>query len=211
MMDDRQEFLINMYNQLFNDINRHITLTWQAIGVIGGSAAILALIEKKIITIELAVTLIVFLCFWGMNILIDSAYWYRRNQVMIGNIEKQFLEQSDQRDICHYFGRHPGFSFIGHLHIQFVLMVSILGTFLFFNAEHNPHPILNFQNSLTLALSIITAVMYDLNRRKYIRFVETCPGKKIESLVVKPIFWERKIDIETPIKNCFRRICRRKK
>src|SRR5436190_7893343 len=61
-MDDRREFLLEMYRQMFADINRHMTVVWQAVSVVVGAFAILALVEKNIIPIDLAVSLIVILC-----------------------------------------------------------------------------------------------------------------------------------------------------
>ena len=106
-MDERRdEFLLAMYNQLLNDINRHIMVVWQSVGVLVGAFAILALVEKNLISLDLAVAIVVLLCGWLCAHLIDAGYWYNRNLVMIANIERQFLLESDLRDIQSYFGAH---------------------------------------------------------------------------------------------------------
>lgn len=94
-MDDRREFLLEMYRQMFADINRHMTVVWQAVSVVVGAFAILALVEKDIIPIDIAVALIVVLCAWMYAHMLDGGYWYNRNLAMISNIERQFLVKSD--------------------------------------------------------------------------------------------------------------------
>ena len=42
----RQELLLKMYDQLFNDINTHIIVVWQSVGVVVCAFALLALVEK---------------------------------------------------------------------------------------------------------------------------------------------------------------------
>lgn len=54
--------------------------------------------------------------------LFDAAYWYNRNLVIIANIERQFLQQEDLKNIHYYFGKHrPKNKMIEHLRIQFAL------------------------------------------------------------------------------------------
>ena len=50
----RADFLMRMYDQMFNDINTHILVVWQSVGVLIGAFAIFALAEKQIITIDIA-------------------------------------------------------------------------------------------------------------------------------------------------------------
>jgi hypothetical protein len=60
----RSEFLIAMYNQMMNDINRHIVVVWQSVSVLVGAFAAWSLIEKKIISLDIAATLIVIITIW---------------------------------------------------------------------------------------------------------------------------------------------------
>ena len=46
MEDDRKEFLLKMYDQMFNDINTHILVVWQSVGVVVGAFAVFALARK---------------------------------------------------------------------------------------------------------------------------------------------------------------------
>ena len=58
----RRDFLLAMYGQLMNDINRHIIVVWQSVGVMFGAFAIFALVEKKVLSLEIAASLIFLLC-----------------------------------------------------------------------------------------------------------------------------------------------------
>jgi hypothetical protein len=121
-MTPREEFLLKMYDQLFNDINRHIMVVWQSVSVLVGAFAIFALVEKNVIPVDIASSIIILLCSWLMSHLFDAAYWYNRNLVMIANIERQFLVKTDLKDIHYYFGKHrPKNKMIEHLRLQLAL------------------------------------------------------------------------------------------
>jgi hypothetical protein len=75
----RSDFLIAMYNQLMNDINRHIVVVWQSVGVLFGAFAVFALVEKQTISLDVATSLIVLLCAWVVAHVHDASYWYNRN------------------------------------------------------------------------------------------------------------------------------------
>ena len=126
-MDDRKTFLLEMYRQMFADINRHMTVVWQSVSVVIGAFAIFALVEKAIIPLDIASSLIVMLCAWLYAHMLDAGYWYNRNLVIIANIEKQFLLESDLTDIQYYFGAHRSKKnkMISQLRIQAFLGVGI--------------------------------------------------------------------------------------
>src|SRR5690349_5063241 len=86
----RQEFLFKMYDQMFADINRQILVVWQSIGVLLGGAAIFALVEKQVITLDIACAIFVVLAWWSVSHSLEAGYWYNRNLAIIANIEKQF-------------------------------------------------------------------------------------------------------------------------
>jgi hypothetical protein len=134
MIDRRDEFLLEMYKQMFNDINRHIMVVWQSVGVLVGAFAIFALVEKNILSADLASAVIVLLCGWLYAHLVDSAYWYNRNLAIIANIERQFLKESDLREIHYYFGKHrPNNKMITHLRIQQTLGIGLGGLVLVYH------------------------------------------------------------------------------
>jgi hypothetical protein len=124
----RSDFLIAMYNQLMNDINRHIIVVWQSVGVLFGAFAVFALVEKHVISIDIAATAIVLLCTWVVAHVYDASYWYNRNLVIIANIERQFLRQTDLKEIHYYFSEHRrAGSMITHLELQKWLAIAVAG------------------------------------------------------------------------------------
>lgn len=91
-----------------------------------GAFAVFGLVEKSIISIDIAVSLIVLLAGWLLAHLYDASYWYNRNLVIISNIERQFLQREDLKSIHYYFGKHRSrTSMLTHLKIQYFLGVSI--------------------------------------------------------------------------------------
>lgn len=191
-MTKREEFLLRMYDQLFNDINRHIMVVWQSVGVLVGAFAIFALVEKKVITIDIASSIIILLCSWLMAHLFDAAYWYNRNLVMIANIERQFLVQTDLRDIHYYFGAHrPKNKMIEHLRLQLALglglgLIVLIYHFVDRVVPGFSAPISNFEplRCLPYALVLASAVyLLSLKQRlqdNYQEFIVNSPGIDID-------------------------------
>jgi hypothetical protein len=125
-MTNREEMLLKMYDQMFNDINRHILVVWQSIGVLVGAFAIFTLVEKEVVSLDIAASIILLLSAWLLAHLFDAAYWYNRNLVIIANIERQFLQNSDLKDIHYYFGAHRQKNkMIEHLRIQMALGIGL--------------------------------------------------------------------------------------
>jgi len=81
--EERKEFLCRMYDQMFNDINTHILVVWQSAGVLVAAFAVLALVEKAIIPMDVATALLVLIAAWLLAHLEDASYWYNRNLVLL--------------------------------------------------------------------------------------------------------------------------------
>jgi hypothetical protein len=188
--DGRRELLLHMYDQLFNDINRHILVVWQSVATLLGSVALFALVEKGYLTQEVAVLLVLAACGWLLANVIDSGYWYNRNLAIIANIERQFLVQDDLRNIHYYFGRHRPNSLITHLWIQGALGVFLgLGVICvqFWSRMRQ-----TFSDSLDVRLpralpivaaAAVAAALYLLavsRRRAYETFLELSPGIDVD-------------------------------
>jgi len=126
-MDDRRTFLLEIYRQMFSDIDRHLTVVWQSVSVVVGAFALLALSEKEIVPADVAISLIVLLSGWLYAHMIDAGYWYNRNLVIIANIERQFLEVDDLRHVHFYWGSHRSVEnrMITHIKIQAILGVAL--------------------------------------------------------------------------------------
>jgi hypothetical protein len=193
MDDPRQEFLLEMYRQMFNDINRHIMVVWQSVGVVVGAFAIFALVEKDVISLDIATAIMILLSAWLFAHLIDSGYWYNRNLAIIANIERQFLSQGDLRDIHYYFGKHrPRNKMIAHLKIQLVLGIGLSGLVLLYHFSLRvlpglSAPIANFDSARALPYILtVAAVLYGnhLRRRReadYVEFLTNSPGIDIDT------------------------------
>ncbi len=190
-MDARQEFLIEMYKQLMSEINRHIVVIWQSVGVLISAFAIFALVEKKVVSLEVAAALIVMLCGWLYAHLLDASYWYNRNLVMIANIERQFLLVSDLRDIHYYFGLHRQNKMITHLKIQMALGTGVgLLVVLFHFVERvlpgfcAPNSHFEPQRGLPYAIAVAAAIyIFRIKNHRddsYAELIKNSPGKEID-------------------------------
>jgi len=76
-MADREDFLLEMYKQLCNEMDRHIKATWQIVGVLLSTFAVFALIEKKVISPDIAVAIIIAVCELSIAIIIEANFWYK--------------------------------------------------------------------------------------------------------------------------------------
>lgn len=101
------------------DINRHIIVIWQMVGVLAASVAAFVFAEKQGIPAAYAVLLTILVAGWVLEHLHDSNYWYDRNLVIIANIERIFLREEDLKNVHPLFAAHrPPGSFLTHLQIQ---------------------------------------------------------------------------------------------
>lgn len=188
-MDDRRTFLLEMYRQMFADINRHMTVVWQSVSVVIGAFAVFALVEKAIIPLDIASSLVVMLCAWLYAHMLDAGYWYNRNLVIIANIEKQFLIESDLRDIQYYFGAHRSKKnkMISQLRIQAFLGIGIAALVILSHFIDRVWPGIGSDMShlelsrglpyLTLVGSVgFCAWFWNDRRNSYVTFVTNSPG-----------------------------------
>ncbi|HBG62161.1 MAG: hypothetical protein A2Y03_00545 [Omnitrophica WOR_2 bacterium GWF2_38_59] len=190
-IDRRDELLLKMYDQLFNDINRHIMVIWQSVSTIIGAFAIFALVEKDIIPIDVASGIIIVLIVWLIAHLYDAAYWYNRNLVIIANIERQFLKVSDLKDIHYYFGKHrPNNVMLTHLKIQYALGVGLLLIVVLYHLSLRvipglTEPLTSFEliratPYIILILSFFYLRYIRQKRKKaYSEFIENSPGQDV--------------------------------
>jgi hypothetical protein len=126
-MDDlfetrRYDFLKTMYSEMWGNVNRHLTVIWQSVSVLGGALAVFSLVEKNVVNIDVASAIVVIICSW----LVANAYitnaWFNRNQAIISNIERQFLRREDLKVIHPYFmSRRPVGKMVEHIQLQRVL------------------------------------------------------------------------------------------
>lgn len=197
LKDKRPEFLIEVYKQMMADINRHIIVVWQSIGVVVGSFATLSLVEKKVLSLDFAASLFVLICSWSLALLIDSSYWYNRNLCIIANIERLFLDNADLRHVHYYFGEHrPKNKMITTLKIQAVLaggigVLVVVYHFLFRVMPGFELPIVNlsFVCALPYIVILIACILIvRLKKRRdkdYAEFLQNSPGVVISTEGIK--------------------------
>lgn len=182
-----------MYDQMFNDIDTHILVVWQSVGVLVGAFAIFALAEKQVISFDFATALIALLTAWLLGHLHDASYWYNRNLVIIANIERQFLLESDLRDIHYYFGKHrPENRMISHLRIQYALGIAlgaivILSHFATRVVPGFSEPFSRFDVQRALPYAVAVASLIYLRtfackeRGRYQEFLTNSPGAPVDT------------------------------
>lgn len=196
-MDDRRTFLLEMYRQMMNDINRHIVVVWQSVGVVVGAVALLALSDKGVLPVDVTIALIVLLCGWLRAHLLDAGYWYNRNLVIVANIERQFLVGTDLKDIHNYFGEHRARNaLIGHLKIQDWLAVGLGGLMLLYHftvqvlpgiglSREYFHPMRTLPYLTAAVVLAWNAWEQNSYERKYQNFKRDSPGIPIDSSAIK--------------------------
>jgi hypothetical protein len=125
----RQQFLTNMYDQMWNNTTRHITLIWQPIIVIFATIGAIMAAEIKdlnFVAISIFISLAYLVIGWFLAHVHDSSGWVNRNLVIISNIEKQFLEAKDEIEIHPYFNSDPKKrEMIEHFQIQYFLGLTL--------------------------------------------------------------------------------------
>lgn len=128
--DDRKKFLMSMYDQVWNNMNRHINLIWQPVTVIFTVFGSIIAVESQKVDISIifiVITLAFLVIGWFLAHVYDSAYWYNRNLIIVTNIEKEFLSSDDDTKIHYFFKRpHPSENnMITHFKIQFALGIGL--------------------------------------------------------------------------------------
>jgi hypothetical protein len=119
MNDRRDEFLMAMYGEMWENINRHILVVWQSVGVLVGAFAALIVAEQTAVSLDVSASIVALVGCWQMAHVLDASWWFNRNQLILANIERQFLRVSDEGDVHPYFSRHRDPSMLDYLRIQF--------------------------------------------------------------------------------------------
>jgi hypothetical protein len=106
----RYDFLMVMYRAMWDNINRHVTVLWQAAGVLGTAFGAALLLKRDTTASEpnyvfdVATALVIAAAYWLVAHGFDSANWFNRNIQIIGNIEKIFFAKMRQGDWVHPYG-----------------------------------------------------------------------------------------------------------
>lgn len=192
---DRKEFLIEMYTQLANSIDRHIKVIWQIAGVFLSTFLVYTFVDTKVLTLDIATSILILVSGLSIAIIIESNYWCNRNLVIIANIERQFLHESDLKDIHHYFGKHRennAYHAMMTIQIYFNSLLLMIITVYHFFIQVWPNRELSINHFdplrcvpyLTLLISFYLLFRFNKKRIKnYNEFKTTSPGIEIDSLV----------------------------
>jgi low affinity Fe/Cu permease len=118
----RFDFLMGMYSEMWGNVNRHLTVVWQSVTVLGAGLALFSLTEKHVVSTDVATGATVLICFWLMANAYVASEWFNRNQAIISNIERQFLRREDLQEINPFFDkrRKPG-DMDRHIRVQWSL------------------------------------------------------------------------------------------
>lgn len=115
----RVELLLRMYDRMWDNINRHITVVWQSVGVVVAAFAVYAVVGDELISLDVASALVVLISMWLIANLYDASSWYNRNQAVIVNIERLLLYEDDLTKVHPYFAKHRDpRKMLRHLRIQ---------------------------------------------------------------------------------------------
>ena len=193
MADNRTEFIMRMYTEMWSNINRHLTVVWQSVGVLTGAFAIFALVEKHTITLDAAASLMVVIATWHLGHVYDANTWFNRNLGIISNIERQFLTARDTKGIHFYFAeshRKPG-TLVSHLTVQrnFGYAIAVLVLMYHFSLRLLPTfqaPVLahESQRFAPYIVLLLCAVWLENHRRgqrkKQEEFISKSPGIAVQ-------------------------------
>jgi len=176
--DDRIDFLLNMYNQLWNSIQRVEQGMWSFITSQAAALASIAGGAAGFVPVFYASLFAAFISFWGMNISVISGRWFWSNIAQVENIELKFFGQSGEewgKIIPEDYKDHPAavFTFfpISHSAINFLaflttLLVTIIVAFSNIGAE------MSSTEESILLLSISGGIGFTiLNYRWSLRYV----------------------------------------
>jgi hypothetical protein len=179
-----------MYDQMFSDVSRQISVVWEAVTVLAGSFAVLSLVEKQIITSDIAASVIVLLAAWVVAHALEGSYWYFRNLAIIVNIERTFLTRADLTRIHPYFGKYPKYRPLRQLWLQVLLAASIasLALGVHFWVVVRPtlvltRPCCDWPKLLPYVVCVVClALLVGLHVRhsaNYREFLKECPGPEL--------------------------------
>ena len=188
--DARNQFLIEMYKAMWDNVNRHIGVIWSSVTVLFGAFAALGLVEKNVLPIDLAVALVVTVSMWHLGHIYDASYWVNRNLLIVRNIERQFLTKRDVREIHYYFGREPRQDkMIEHFRVQFSLGISVPILMLLYHFSKRGMPgsrtaeeLFKLAPYAILVVGLIlVAILRHKHKTSYQRLRENSPGREIQN------------------------------
>lgn len=118
----RKKFLLHMYDQLWQSIQRVDGGIWSFVAAYAAIAVSFSAGFQGTISIFFASIFSIIIAFWGMNLSIVSSRWFNRNLIQITNIEEAFLENEDFGRIFPEDYNDPGNRFFDFSSINFYVL-----------------------------------------------------------------------------------------
>lgn len=177
---------------MWQNINRHVLVVWHSFGVLASAFAFFSLVQKNVLTLDVAVSLIILIAAWLVAHIFDANGWYSRNLLIITNIERQFLTEQDLSAVHYFFGsQKENTGLIGHMQVQLWFSIGIAGSVLMYHFNARILPVLrSTANSIDLGrLSpyiLVIMAIFLLRRfwieqeKSYKALLEKSPGIRVE-------------------------------
>jgi hypothetical protein len=180
---DSDEFLLDMYNQLWQSIQRVEQGMWSFITAQAGAIAALVGGITELIPLYYSSIFTIFISIWGMNISIASDRWFYRNLAQVTNIEKRFFRQDGDEwgDILPEIYKNAAGKVIQPIPLShnsanffafmFLFVISVIIPFSSLGSD-----IPRWINSVILVIAtigaVVTAVNYRQSARSVVNFIE---------------------------------------
>lgn len=198
-MDKREEFLLHLFDKVWDDIGSTIKVIWQSIVILLGAIATIIFTKANIVPITTAYSIIMIAIVWILAHVENAAYWFNRNLVIIANIERQFLNEDDSEQIhCYFLGHRPA-KMAPHFQLQYWFLIAIAVCLLFYYTttkifpffKNFPQPsycyyifsVVYFPYLLAVAGGVLLYVFKNKNIEKYNEFKMFSPGKLINKKI----------------------------
>jgi len=192
-MDERKEFLLHLFDKVWDDIGSTIKVIWQSIVILLGVIATIIFTKANIVPITTTYTIAMIAIAWILAHVENAAYWFNRNLVIIANIERQFLNEDDSEQIHFYFTAHRPAKMVPHFQLQYwFLIMMALCLLLYYSTakllpffKKFPNPSISHYIFSSVYFPYITAMIGILficyfrnkNIEKYNEFKKLSPGK----------------------------------
>jgi hypothetical protein len=169
----RYDFLIAMYKALWDNINRHITVLWQAAGVLATAFGAALLLKRDSAsnsndpTTDVAAAVVVAASCWLVAHAWDASIWINRNLQIIGNVEAHFLTRDETSYVHPYIGFRRANKPLMHTIIQAALgvVIGLAAYAMHFGARVAPtfslHAHVDWVRALP-TLALVGGVLFDL-------------------------------------------------
>jgi hypothetical protein len=156
-------------------------ITWEVVPVVGGALGAVALSETSVVSVQIAGAMVVLLAGWLSAHSLDSNEWVKRNLFIISNIERQFLNASDSKQIHYYFSRPHKIDVLRHFQIQ-LFMSGVIATASVIWVVISACSDRQFPGVFAIVLSLVVVALIALRKRTDDRlkeFIKNSPGSEI--------------------------------